>query len=226
MLLVCAVAAAALHSFGAASAPVRSSHGAYRRTTIARMQFGQLPPEVSVVLKPSYAGASRGGRPMVVGTESELRAIWNAMVKVYGNRDDALAAVRKNQQVILPYINKPSTIIGAHGVLVDMFGKTSAAELIRKNPGVLACDPKTLADTDPKEIEKAANFVVWFDGLDGDLKASIPFLTFAGLITAIGGRIVACSGAMCGTADEWDLKGGLGVQALEAVKSAASAVLQ
>lgn len=128
--------------------------------------------------------------------------------------------------VQLPYINKPSTIIGAHGVLVDMFGKEGAAELIRKNPGVLACNPKTLAETAPKEIEKAANFVVWFDGLDGDVKASIPFLTFAGLIAAIGGRVVACSGGLCGTADEWDLKGGLGVQLLEALKSGAAAVLQ
>ena len=52
---------------------------------------------------------------------------------------------------------------------------------------------------------------MWFDGLDGDVKASIPFLTFAGLIAAIGGRVVACSGGLCGTAEEWDLKGGLGV---------------
>ena len=58
------------------------------------------------------------------------------------------------------------------------------------------------------------------------MKASIPFLTFAGLIAAIGGRVVACSGALCGTADEWDLKGGLGVQLLEALKSGAAAVLQ
>ena len=104
MLLLGALTAAALlphvhvtaplHSFGVT--PLRSSMRTYR------MQFGsQLPPEVSVVLKPSYAGASRGGKPMVVGTEAELRAIWNAMIKVYGNRDDALTAVRKNQQVIV-----------------------------------------------------------------------------------------------------------------------------
>jgi len=37
---------------------------------------------------------------------------------------------------------------------------------------------------------------------------------------------VACSGGLCGTAEEWDLKGGLGVQLLEALKSGAAAVLQ
>lgn len=70
----------------------------------ARMLFAQKPPpEVMDILKPNYEGAARGGKPFVVGTEQELVAIWNAMVRVYGGRDDALTAVRKNQAVILPY---------------------------------------------------------------------------------------------------------------------------
>ena len=36
--------------------------------------------------------------------------------------------------------------VGAHGVLVDIFGKEGAGEIIRKNPGVLACNPKTLSE--------------------------------------------------------------------------------
>lgn len=189
------------------------------RSMMPTMQFGQLPPEVSIVLKPSYAGASRGGKPMDVGTEAELRALWNAMVKVYGNRDDALAAVRKEQQVILPYMNKPTTIIGAHGVLVDFFGKEGAAELIRKHPGVLACNPKSLAETSPEEIQKTADFVVWFDALPQGVKEGVPFVSFFVIAGAIAFRVAACSDGSC-AANQWDLKGGLGVQLVDFVRSA------
>ena len=132
--------------------------------------------------------------------------------QVYGSRDDALAATRKNQQVILPYINSPECIVGAHASLVGLFGKDGAAEIIRKNPGVLACNPESLAQTPKDQIERAANFVAWFDGLDPNLKQSIPFLTFLGLVGTISGRVIACGGGACGTAADWDLKGGLGVQ--------------
>ena len=50
-----------------------------------------------------------------------------------------------HKQVYLPYINTPECIIGAHGALISINGKDWAAEIIRKNPGVLACNPKTLA---------------------------------------------------------------------------------
>ena len=91
-----------LSLFFAATASMVPTAGLYMHSrtghvpTLA-MQFGSpLPPEVAVVLKPSSPSASRGGAPMVVGTEKELRALWNAMIQVYGNRNDALAAVRKN----------------------------------------------------------------------------------------------------------------------------------
>lgn len=106
---------------------------------------GKVPPEVTACLKPAYEGAARGGEPFVAGTMAELTAIWKAMVKVYGSREEALTACKKNQQVYLPYINTPECIIGAHGALISINGKDWAAEIIRKNPGVLACNPKTLA---------------------------------------------------------------------------------
>ncbi|KAL1529697.1 hypothetical protein AB1Y20_000636 [Prymnesium parvum] len=182
------------------------------------MQFpSKPPPEVMRVLEPAYEGAARGGTPFVVGTEQELTAIWNAMVRVYGSREDALAAVRRNQQVILPYMNTPECIIGAHAALVTIFGKEGAAEIIRKNPGVLACNPTSLAKTPAKEIENAANFVVWFDGLPSVVKEGIPFFTFLGLVGIIAGRIIVCKSGQCGTTAEWDLQGGLGVQLLRAL---------
>merc|ERR1711924_344845 len=126
------------------------------------MQFGsKAPPEVLAVIKPAYKGAERGGTPFVAGTEKEVTAIWRAMERVYGNRADALAAVKKTQQVILPFINSPEVIVGVYDVLVDMMGKDKAGAIIRKNPGVLACNPASLAQTSADEIEKAANFVEW-----------------------------------------------------------------
>ena len=144
------------------------------RCTSPAMQFGggagKPPAAVMRCLTPAYEGAARGGEPFVAGTVAELTAIWKAMVKVYGSREKAEAACAKNSQVYLPYINTPECIIGAHGALVELFGAEGAAEIIRKNPGVLACNPKTLAQTSRGSIERAANFVDGFDSLPDGVK--------------------------------------------------------
>ena len=148
----------------------------------------------------------------MVLSEKEVFASWRACCKVYGSYDDALAAVRKNQQIILPYVTNAQNIAAAYKALQDVCGKEDAASIIRKNPGVLACNARSLAETSKEEIEKAANFVVAFDSLPAGVKAAIPILTFFALVGVVGGRIATCSGGACGTAAEWDLKGGLGVQ--------------
>lgn len=153
-------------------------------------------------------------------SKAEVMSNWRAVCKVYGNDGEALDAVRRNQQVLQPFVTRASGIEGVYKVLVDMFGKAEAAELIRKNPGVLTCNPKSLAETSPEEIVKAANFVVWFDALPTGVKDAIPFLTALGLAGIVGGRIIACGGGQC--AADWDLKGGLGVQLLNAVQGLAS----
>ena len=66
--------------------------------------------------------------------------------------------------------------------------------------------------TSAADIENAANFVAWFDTLPPTLKQGIPFFTFLAIAGTITGRVIACGGGACGTAAEWDLKGGLGVQ--------------
>lgn len=121
------------------------------------------------------------------------------------------------RQVILPAINTPGTIIGAHRALVNIFGKEGAADIIERNPGVLACDPQTLAATPRDEIERAAGAVAWVDALPADVKAGIPFVTWLLIVGTIGARLVTCSGTACGSAAEWDLQGGFGPQAVRAV---------
>lgn len=178
------------------------------------MIFGPpLPPEIARIAQPDWRFKESSC------TEAELRAIWRAFEKVYGSREKALAASRKNQQVILPYLNSPATILGAHKTLVSLFGKEKAAAIIEKNPGVLACDPASLAQTPAAEIEKAASTVAWIDELPADVKAGVPFVTWFLIVGTIGGRLASCSGGACGSVDEWDLQGGLGPQFVRLVQS-------
>ena len=97
--------------------------------------FTRLPPEIARIASPDWRFKESSC------SEAELKATWSAFEQVYGSREKALAASRKNQQVILPYINKPGTIIGAHKALVSLFGKEGAAEIIEANPGVLGAPP-------------------------------------------------------------------------------------
>ena len=182
--------------------------------------FQTLPPEIKKIVKPDWRF---GEKPC---TEAELVATWSAFEKVYGSREKALVASRKNQAVILPYVNSPQTIIGAHRTLVGMFGKEGAARIIEQNPGILACNPTSLAQTPPADIEKTAAQVAWFDGLNPNVKAAIPFLTWFAIVGGIGGRVVSCSGGACGSASDWDLQGGFGPQAVNALKAALEVLTQ
>ena len=174
--------------------------------------LGRRPPqEILDKLQPGWRGD-------YIGSDREIADIWFAFEKVYGSRDKALAASRKNSQVLLPFINSPETILGAHAALISIFGKAGAADIIEKNPGVLACDPQSLAKTSADEIRNAANFVATFDLLPENVKQGIPFFTWILLVGGIGSRLVACSGGAC-SSDQWDLKGGLGPQLVEFIKS-------
>ena len=110
--------------------------------------------------------------------------------------------------------------MSAHRTLVGIFGKERAARLIEQNPGVLSCDADALRALPPAEIEQTAQRVAWFDELDPNIKAGIPFVTWFLLVGTIGGRVISCGGGACGTAAEWDLKGGLGPQLVHAIQDA------
>jgi hypothetical protein len=171
------------------------------------MLLGRRPPaEILRIAEPDWRYKESSC------TEAEVTATWNALVKVMGSRDKAFAAVRKNQAVIVPYLNTPARIAGAHRTLVSMLGPDAAASVVERNPGVLACDPLELSCCSPADIERTAGAVSWVDSWDPNVKAGIPFLTWLALVGTIGGRVIVCSGGQCGSAEEWDLKGGLGVQ--------------
>ena len=88
----------------------------------------------------------------------------------------------------------------------------------RKPSLALCCDPRSCVSvqTPRGDIERAANFVAWFDSLPAGLKEAIPFLTFIAIVGTVGSRVVVCGrdGAMCGGSDaDWFAPGnGLGVQ--------------
>jgi hypothetical protein len=185
-----------------------------RRTTPAVMLLGKrAPPEIYQKLKPTNSGTGRG-----LASVSEIDAIWSAFESAYGSRDRALEASRRNSQVLLPFINRPSTISGAHAVLVQLFGKAGALDIITKNPGVLACNPASLARASKQDIINAANLVNSIDTMPPNIKSGIPFLTLLAIVGAVGTRLVQCGGGgVCGTAAEWDLQGGLGPSFVRAV---------
>ena len=218
MLTLLIAAAAMLHAPPLAR-HLASTPKAPRAHLAPEMLFNRPPPEIMRIAQPDWRFKESSC------TEAELIAIWRAFERVYGSRDKALAASRKNQQVILPYLNSPETIVGAHKALVGIFGKDGAAKIIEQNPGVLACDPKTLAATPAADIEKAAASVAWIDSLPPDVKAGIPFATWFLIVGTIGGRVVSCSGGACGSAAEWDLKGGLGPQLVNFLQETAGALL-
>lgn len=151
-LLVPLLAAAHL---GRAPCVARVSRAAVRMASA-------LPPEVSKLLP-----------PQAVEDDEILGAIvplWEALVDVFTPGEErvrsaeeeaaavalASAAVAKNVAVVLPYMNVPSNIYGSWDVLNDMFEEDEALEIITKNPGVLGCNPKSLAEADPNQISTMA----------------------------------------------------------------------
>ena len=94
-------------------------------------------------------------------------------------------------------------------------GKQGALEIISKNPGVLACDPTSLAKTPRRDIEAAANLVYAIDNAPTNVRVGVPFLTFFAILGGVGTRVVQCGGGHGTCGDGWDLKGGLGPQLVE-----------
>lgn len=219
---------AALVTLGAAAAawvPTPPLHAAPRRLpnlaactrpprSLPAMFFG-APAEITDKLKGTNSGTGKG-----LASQKEIDAIWSAFERCYGSRERALKASRTNAQVLLPFINTPATITGANRALVELFGKQGALEIISKNPGVLACNPASLARTPKADIERAANLVSAIDNAPANVRVGIPFLTALGLPALVGARAVQCGGGRsCGGVDEWDLHGGFGPQLIDFLTS-------
>eukprot|EP00967_Tisochrysis_lutea_P135643 scaffold240986_cov32-Tisochrysis_lutea.AAC.3 len=183
-----------------------SAYGTQRSSSTVMMRgpFRRQPPrEVMERMVP-------GWRKEYVGTQQEIAEMWLAFEEVYGGRERALMAWRKNGLVLKPTINSPQTIRGAHRALVELFGKAGAAEIIDMHPGVLACDPVSLAQTDKQEIKRTAQMVASVDSLPEEVKAAIPTVTLFLLVGIVGTRVVQCGNGMCDDATSWLPDGGLG----------------
>ena len=86
--------------------------------------------------------------------------LWALLINIYPTEDEALAAVRRNSAIILPYLNRPVNIVGSWEVLLDLLGgEEEALQVVTRNPGVLACNP-LLLERQNKEAILAASYAV------------------------------------------------------------------
>ena len=74
------------------------------------------PPELSRL-------AAKGWRDSSPKSAQALNANWNAFQKCYPSRADAIDALEKNSQVLLPAINSPANIAAANAALVTILGR-------------------------------------------------------------------------------------------------------
>jgi len=132
-----------------------------------------------------------------------VETLWAAMRSCYPTEDAAVVAATRNTGTILPYLNSPSNIRGSYDVLVDMLGREAATEICVKNPGILQCNPLTLAQEKPESIIQAADFVDFFEnGLLGSLptavRQNLDKIAFIVLFIPVYLRLQSCAGATCG----------------------------
>lgn len=94
-----------------APAPTPLLHATHASAAAPQMLLNRPPPEIMRIAQPDWRYKESSCSP------AEVISIWRAFEGVYGSREKALAASRKNQQVILPYINTPENIKGAYKAL-------------------------------------------------------------------------------------------------------------
>ena len=131
-----------------------------------------------------------------------VRKLWCALRKCYATEEEAVAAVKRNTGTILPYLNAPSNIYGSYEVLVDLLGDEADA-VVRKNPGVLQCNPKALARESADSIRSAADTVDFFEtGILGSmppaLRQNLDKVALLLLAVPIYFRLQECTGGTCG----------------------------
>ena len=97
----------------------------------------------------------------------QVGRMWGAFRACYPSEAEALDAVERNPEVILPYLNSPGNIAGNYRVLVEILGKEATRHVCARNPGVLGNNPKALARSSAEDITRAADLV--------EFVANIPF---------------------------------------------------
>ena len=91
---------------------------------------------------------------------------------------------------------------GCYEVLVDMLGKEQARDVCAKNPGILQCNPLTLAREKSESIVSAADTVDTLEGVLGSLppalRQNLDKVAFVLLALPVAKRLSDCAGATCG----------------------------
>lgn len=108
-----------------------------------------LPPAVEALLIDDELRASRPG----------VRILWLELLKIFRTEDDALAAVKKNSAIVLPYLNRPNFISGSWAVLLNMMSEEEALKVVTQNPGVLASNPAGLKLQSASVVKNTARAV-------------------------------------------------------------------
>ena len=155
-----------------------------------RAKRARLPPEVDGLLSADTPRES-------------TEALWAALRACYANEASAVAAATRNTGTILPYLNSPSNIYGCYDVLVGMLGTEGARDVCSKNPGILQCNPRTLALEEPSSIVAAAEQVDFFERgvlgrLPPALRQNLDKVAFMLLAVPIAKRLADCAGQTCG----------------------------
>jgi len=148
-----------------------------------------LPDEVDVLLS---SDTSR----------ENTEALWCALRSCFDSDEEAIAAASRNTGTILPYLNSPSNIYGSYEVLEGMLGRDGAKDVCTKNPGILQCNPRTLARDDASNIARAADVVDAVESVLGaipaGLRQNLDKVAFFVLALPVAKRLYDCSGATCG----------------------------
>jgi len=119
-----------------------------------------LPDQVEALLIDDELKASRPG----------VNLLWVEVLKVYESTEDALKAIARNSAIVLPYLNRPRHISGSWEVLLDKMPREEAYEVVTKNPGILACNPAGLKESNAPTIKGMASVVNVVEGSIGWMK--------------------------------------------------------
>jgi len=120
--------------------------------------------------------------------------LWSRLVDVYASEEAALAAVKRNSAVVMPYLNKPGNIDGSWEVLQETMGEADAREVITKNPGILASNPGLLRDASAGQVQAAASAVNAVESLPMPVRFAIPAVLTVAAVAFIGGKFVERNG--------------------------------
>ena len=141
-----------------------------------------------------------GGNAEICDAYNAPRAI-TIELEDYPSDETAIAASQRSLGTVLPYLNRPSNIKGSYQVLIGMFGREGADDVIAKNPGILACDPRALKQAEPDQIANAANVINTIETLPipPAVRNNADKIVFFIGAAAVAKRIlIDCAGQSCG----------------------------